>query len=417
MSGLNKDKMQYITQLIDDLNDIQDLDILLEKILQKARLFFNADAGSIYLREGDKLRFSYTQNDTLQKKLEKGKKLIYNVFSIPINKSSIAGYVAEKCLIENNRVILNITDVYKLSDSLPYSFDSSFDEKAGYRTQSMLTVPMTNHRNELIGVLQLINAKDDKGKIIPFSHSDEPYILHFAKAAALALEKAQMTRNLILRMIRTAALRDPEETAVHVNRVGAYSVEIFEAWARKKGYSEDEIDKKKNLLRMAAMVHDIGKVGISDTILKKPGRLSPDEYEIMKSHTYLGAKLFQDNQSEFDKAAVEVTLNHHEKWDGTGYPGYVHPATGKPLPGFEEHGKARPKKGEEIPVFGRVVALADVYDALCSKRPYKEPWPEKDVLDEIERLSGKHFDPLMVEAFFSCLDIIKSIPERYPEVE
>ncbi len=408
-------KMDYILQLINDLNQIQDLDLLLEKILEKARLFFNADAGSIYLRDGDRLKFSYTQNNTLQKRLGRGNKLIYRKFSIPINKESISGYVAEIFMKSGRKVILNIPDVYQLDTALPYSFDSKFDEKAGYRTKSVLTVPMINQRNELVGVLQLINAKDEKGEIIPFDPTDEPYILHFSEAAALALEKAQMTRNLILRMIRMAELRDPKETGAHVNRVGAYSVEIFEAWARKHGYDEDEIDKQKNVLRMAAMVHDVGKVGISDAILKKPAKLSHQEFEIMKAHTYLGARLFYDARSDFDTAAMEVALNHHEKWDGTGYPGYVHPFTGRPLPGFEQDGKARPKKGEEIPIFGRVVALADVFDALSSKRSYKDAWPENRVLQEIEKNKGSHFDPAIVEAFFSCLDILKAISKEYED--
>ncbi len=406
-------KADYIFQLINDLNEIRDLDLLLEKILQKARLFFNADAGSIYLKDGDKLTFSYTQNDTLQKRLSKGEKLIYKTFSIPINSNSIAGYVAERCLKERREFIVNIDDVYELKDTT-YSFNPEFDKKAGYRTKSMLTVPMINQKQELIGVLQLINAKDSSGKIIPFSKIDEPYILQFAKAAALALERAQMTRNLILRMISMAALRDPDETAAHVNRVGAYSVEIFEVWARKRGIDEYEIDKQKDILRMAAMVHDIGKVGISDLILKKPGKLTDEEFEIMKTHTFLGARLFYPGDSEFDKAAIEVTLNHHERWDGKGYPGFVHPLTGKPLPGFEDsNGRPRPKKGEEIPLFGRIVALADVYDALTSPRCYKEPWPEEKVLSEIEKNAGTQFDPEIVEAFFLCLPVLRATKEKY----
>lgn len=179
-------KMSYILQIISDLNQIQDLDLLLERILHRARLFFNADAGSIYLRQGNELKFSYTQNETLQKRLEKGKKLIYRTFSIPIDKrSSIAGYVAQRCLQGDRSVTLNIPDVYKLSDSLPYSFNPEFDRKADYRTTSMLTVPMTNQKNELIGVLQLINARDERGNIIPFSYSDEPYILHFAESSCI----------------------------------------------------------------------------------------------------------------------------------------------------------------------------------------------------------------------------------------
>ncbi len=138
-------KIGYILQLINDLNEIKDLDLLLEKILQKARLFFNADAGSIYLRDNDKLKFSYTQNVTLQSRLKKKEKLIYKTFSIPINKDSIAGYVAERCIKGEKDLILNISDVYKLKDT-PYSFNSRFDKKVGYRTRSMLAVPMMNQK-------------------------------------------------------------------------------------------------------------------------------------------------------------------------------------------------------------------------------------------------------------------------------
>jgi len=406
-------KIGYLLELINDLNEVKDIDLLLEKILFKARLFFNADAGSIYLRDKDRLIFKCAQNDTLQKRLKKGEKLIYKRFSISIDSNSIAGYVAEKSIKDKIELVLNIKDVYKLKDTL-YSFNPEFDKKAGYRTKSMLVVPMINKKDEVVGILQLINAKDEKGNIVSFSKSDEVYILHFAKAAALALERAQMTRNLVLRMISMAAMRDPEETAEHVNRVGAYSVEIFERWAKKKGMDEEEIDKKKDVLRIAAMVHDIGKVGISDTILKKPGRLTKEEFEKIKTHTFLGARLFYNGDSEFDKAAIDVTLNHHERWDGNGYPGHVDPLTGRPLPGFElSDGRAKPKKGEEIPIFGRIVAVADVYDALSSPRSYKDPWPEEEVLKELERCSGKQFDPEVVEAFFSCHSVIKAIKESY----
>ena len=213
-----------------------------------------------------------------------------------------------------------------------------------------------------------------------------------------------------------AELRDPKETGGHVNRVASYAVEIYDTWATKKGIPKEQIEKNKDLLRIAAMLHDVGKVAISDAILKKPARLTPEEYEIMKQHTYLGARLFADKHSDFDETAYIVALNHHEKWDGTGYPGYINPETGKPLPGYETaDGKAQPKKGEEIHPFGRIVALCDVYDALSSKRVYKSAWNEEDVLAEIKKDSGKHFDPEMVEAFLFSLDVIKSISERYPD--
>ncbi len=370
----------------------------------------DADAGSIYVREGDQLKFSHSQNDTLSKKLQPGKKLIYTTFSLPINNQSIAGYVA------NTGEILNLPDVYTISDDVPYKFSKNFDEIAHYRTKSMLTVPLKTSRGDIVGVLQMINAQNKKGEIVPFSHDDEPLIAHFANNAAIALERAQMTRAIILRMIRMAELRDPKETGAHVNRVAGYSVEIYESWAIKKGLSQQSIDKKRDVLRMAAMLHDVGKVAISDLILKKPARLTPEEYEAMKKHTFLGAKLFANPESEFDEIAAEVALNHHERWDGKGYPGYIDPLTEKPLPNYKgADGKPRPKKGEEIPIFGRIVALADVYDALSSRRSYKEAWDEERVLNEIRKEAGKQFDPEVVEAFFSCLDVIHSIKNRYPD--
>ncbi|RLA92644.1 MAG: phosphohydrolase, partial [Deltaproteobacteria bacterium] len=393
-----------------ELTEIKDLDLLLEKILSKAREFVDADAGSIYVREGDQLKFSHSQNDTLSKKLQPGKKLIYTTFSLPINNQSIAGYVA------NTGEILNLPDVYTISDDVPYKFSKNFDEIAHYRTKSMLTVPLKTSRGDIVGVLQMINAQNKKGEIVPFSHDDEPLIAHFANNAAIALERAQMTRAIILRMIRMAELRDPKETGAHVNRVAGYSVEIYESWAIKKGLSQQSIDKKRDVLRMAAMLHDVGKVAISDLILKKPARLTPEEYEAMKKHTFLGAKLFANPESEFDEIAAEVALNHHERWDGKGYPGYIDPLTEKPLPNYKgADGKPRPKKGEEIPIFGRIVALADVYDALSSRRSYKEAWDEERVLNEIRKEAGKQFDPEVVEAFFSCLDVIHSIKNRYPD--
>lgn len=167
---------------------------------------------------------------------------------------------------------------------------------------------------------------------------------------------------------------------------------------------------------MAAMLHDVGKVAISDLILKKPDRLTIDEFDIVKSHTYLGARLFKDMQSDFDEVAYEVALNHHEKWDGTGYPGYVdgkHEHTPNGLSGGDNRMKT--KAGTDIPLFGRIVALSDVYDALSSRRIYKDAWDEGHVLEEIRASSGKHFDPEVVEAFFGCIDSLRSIAKRYSE--
>jgi len=405
-----KEKIDLITQISFDINEVKDLDMLLERILTHVRRFFNADAGSIYLKQGDKLKFSYTQNNTLQQRMGENRKLIYNTFFVPISDHSISGHVAKNCQG------INIPDVYNMSGSEPYKFDSDFDRISDYRTISMLTVPMTNQQGKVLGVMQIINALDENGNIIPFSRSDETLIKHFATSAALAIERAQMTRYVLMRMISMAEMRDPSETGAHVNRVASYSVEIYEQWAWKKALPIKEVEREKDTLRMAAMLHDVGKVGISDLILKKPARLTPDEFELIKMHTFLGARLFKEPQSEFEELASLIALTHHEKWDGTGYPGLIDPMTGESIPGLEgSNGKPKPLKGEEIPIFGRIAAVADVYDALSSRRCYKEAWEEDRVQEEMHNSRGTHFDPEVIDAFFSRMDVIKSIAERYPE--
>lgn len=407
-----KQKIELLTQFSLDINEVQDVDILLERILTHSRKFFNADAGSIYLRRGNNLKFSYTQNDTLQRRLGQNKKLIYNTFLIPINNKSIAGYVA------GNNKALNIPDVYKMSGSEPYAFDSHFDSLSDYKTCSTLTVPMTNQRGDVIGVMQILNAKGPENNIIPFLQYDERLINLFAKSAALAIERAQITRNIIMRMISMAELRDPLETGAHANRVASYSIEIYEAWARKKEVPAEQIERQKDILRMAAMLHDVGKIAVSDLILKKNGPLTEDEFEEMKSHTYLGARLFKNIQSKFDEMAILVALNHHERWDGTGYPGHINPVTGKPVRGFEgPGGKPLPKKREEIPIAGRIVSVADVFDALSTHRYYKESWTKERSIEEMQRCSGSRFDPEVIDAFISCLDVLESIARRYPDIK
>lgn len=405
-----EEKLKLILDLGLEISQIKDIDLLLEKILSEARKFTNCDAGSIYVKEGNSLKFSYAQNDTMQRQLPIGRKLPYSTFTVPINNNSIAGYVAA------NSTLLNISDVYEIENHFPFSFNRSYDDITGYRTCSMLTIPLKNFRNDVIGVLQLINAMDAQGDVISFADDDQEIITYFAGNAASAVERAKMTREIILRMNKMAEMRDPKETGPHVNRVASYSVTIYEAWAQKKGLPQAEIDKNRDVLRMAAMLHDVGKVAISDMILKKPGRFTPEEFQVMKHHTLFGANLFADIYSDFDESAAIVSLNHHERWDGKGYPGYIDPITQKPLAGHEtENGEAKGKAGDEIPLFGRIVALADVYDALSCRRCYKEAWDENEVLNTIREESGKQFDPEMVAVFLECFDSIKQIEKMYPD--
>jgi HD-GYP domain-containing protein (c-di-GMP phosphodiesterase class II) len=225
-----------------------------------------------------------------------------------------------------------------------------------------------------------------------------------------------MTRAMILRMIRMAELRDPKETGIHVNRVAGFSVEIYEGWARRRDVPNEEREKYRDVLKIAAMLHDAGQVAIPDAILKKPGRFTAEEYRIMQRHTVFGAGLFDDIQSQLDTISRDIALTHHENWDGTGYPGWVDPIT-KQVIKADSQGNPLGKKGTEIPLPGRIVALADVYDALCSRRVYKEPWTEDQVLSEIRSMRGIKFDPELTDIFFDVLPNIKQIQNLYPDIE
>ena len=405
-----------ILEIDSELNQIQDLDLLLERILLEARKVIRADAGSIYVKQTDKennvitekIAIKYAQNDTLQKQLPSGQKMIYSVYSMPINEKSLSGY----CAFTGKMV--NVPDMYNIPPEAPYSFNIMFDKITGYKTISTLTFPLSTADGRLLGVIQVINKKNEQGDIIPFSEEDEFLITHFAANATVALQRAFVTRAMILRMIKMAELRDPKETGTHVNRVAGYAVEIYDRWAYNNKISNAERENFRDVLRIGSMLHDVGKVAISDMILKKPARFTPEEFLIMQQHTLYGASLFDDPQSSIDKVAEDIALNHHENWDGTGYPGWVDPATQVPIKTNEE-GKPLGKKGEDIPLAGRIVAVADVFDALCSKRVYKEPWGEEEVLAEMRKLSGSKFDPALVEIFFEILPSIKQTQSLYPE--
>lgn len=386
---IQDDQLRLLFELDADLNRIQDLDVLLEEILRGARQTVKADAGSIYLVEGNQLHIRYSQNATLQRRLPPGERLFYSIFSFDIDNNTISGY----CALTGK--LVNIPDAYEIPASAPYVFNPQPDKLSHYESHSMLTLPLKTNTGAVIGVLQLINACDGDGEIRTFTPDDEMLVSHFSSSATLALQRARLTRTMILRMTRMAELRDPKETGPHVNRVAGYATEIYRRWAARHGVDPWEIDRTADVFRMAAMLHDVGKVGIHDAILKKPGRLSPDEYEIMKTHTTIGASLFQDAQSEFDHLAAQVSQTHHERWDGTGYPAGL--------------------AGEEIPLWGRITAVADVYDALSCRRVYKDAWPEAQVLEEVRNQAGLHFDPEIVGFFFEALPSLRQIFERYPD--
>ena len=227
---------------IEGLFRIKDLDLLLENILTEARSFLAADAGTIYLAARGFLYFSFVQNDTLFQNEDEGQIHPQRRLA-PVDKASLAGYVAKT----GEPIVID--DVYHIQTKLSFAFNPAFDQKTNYRTRSILGVPLKTRENEVVGVLQLINAKNENGEVVAFSMDDMPFITQFAQNAADALEKARLSREMVLRMVEMAELRDPFETSRHAKRVGAYSVELYEKWATKLNVSSREIRKVRDVLQ------------------------------------------------------------------------------------------------------------------------------------------------------------------------
>lgn len=390
-----------VLESIQSLNRIRDIDTLLEQVLLKARQLVRADAGTLYLTEKNRLFFSYVQNDTLFTSQRPESRYVYSAKSLAISRASLAGYVA------TTREPLVIDDVYDIQSGVSYAFNPEFDAKSSYRTKSMLIVPLLTRDAALVGVLQLINAKNGKGESVPFSYQDRLFAAQFAQHAADAVERAKLTRDMVLGMVALSAFRDPFETADHANRVGAYAYELYNRWAPKQGYEPLTIRAAREMIRTAAMLHDVGKAAISDTILRKGSNLTPEEHAKMRLHTIYGARLFKRDEAPWHVMARTIALNHHERWDGAGYPGHLSSI-------FKPRIRVgRPKREKEIPVEARIVAIADVFDALSSKRAHKEAWSEEEVFSRIEAESGAHFDPELVELFLGMKDVVHSIRRKY----
>jgi putative two-component system response regulator len=179
-----------------------------------------------------------------------------------------------------------------------------------------------------------------------------------------------------------------EDTGAHIKRMSLYSAAI----ARRMGLDEGSIET----ILYAAPMHDVGKIGIPDRILMKPGKLDPAEWEIMKQHTVIGAKILAGSDAGFIQLGEIIASSHHEKWDGSGYPNQL--------------------KGIQISIAGRIVAIADVFDALISKRPYKEPFSLEKSFAIIREGRGNHFDPSVVDAFFAIQEEILTIQDQFGKV-
>ncbi|MCL6271054.1 response regulator [Sansalvadorimonas sp. 2012CJ34-2] len=269
--------------------------------------------------------------------------------------------------------------------------------KADARTSDIPVIfvsAMTSDQNESLGLS--LGAVDYIAKPV------RPEIVRARVNTHLALHDqtrcleqlvAQRTRELresrlqVINCLGRAAEFKDNETGLHVTRMSLYVRLLAQALNEPPAWVE--------LLHLAAPMHDIGKIGIPDGILLKPGKLAPEEWELMKRHTEFGGNIIGEHDSELMRLAKEVALNHHEKWDGTGYP-----------KGLE---------GEDIPLSARVVAIADVFDALTSERSYKKAWPVEDTVSWMDEQCGAHFDPKLIEVFHQVLPEILKVREQYAE--
>lgn len=203
---------------------------------------------------------------------------------------------------------------------------------------------------------------------------DQNHLLEERVAQRTAqLQESQF--EVLQRLARAAEYRD-DDTGQHTNRVGRFAAEI----ARRLGMNSIEVE----LLQAAAPLHDVGKIGVADSILLKPGRLTPEEFAIMKTHALIGGNLLSGGQSDLVQLAELIARSHHERWDGSGYPQGL--------------------QGEDIPLCGRIVSLADVFDALTHERPYKQAWSYEEARAEIQNQSGRQFDPQLVAIFLELMD-------------
>ncbi len=210
---------------------------------------------------------------------------------------------------------------------------------------------------------------------------------HLEKLVQIRTAELNETRVEIIRRLGRAAEFKDNETGMHVIRMSWYSRFLAEQIGQSEQWCE--------LLYNAAPMHDIGKIGIPDRVLLKPGKLDKEEWHIMQKHVEYGAEIIGDHSSSLLKLAKEVAIYHHEKWNGKGYPNGI--------------------IGKDIPISARIVAIADVYDALTSERPYKKAWTEERAIALLEEEAGTHFDPLLVPEFIKCLPKIRKIQAQYQD--
>ena len=404
-ADIREEHDMLIQMLEEQLSKVTDVDLLLNFILNSALEFSRCEAGSIWIMDQGELVLWYARNLVFEKNTPGTQTGIVNA-RISITSKSIVGH----CVLSKKQIVID--DVYHLPSGSPFQFDQSFDIKSGFKTRCMISIPLLGMQGTVLGVMQLINPENHE------TVTDTPLVDRaeaFAILTGQVLERVNNAKELLMRLVRTAEVRDPHETGVHVQRVSGVACHLYKLIANKRNVLPQVRDQNLSVLRVAAFLHDIGKVGIPDSILKKPGKLDEHEYNLMKWHTIIGAKLFDDSENALEKAASDVALHHHERWDGKGYPGAIDfPAYGRILDELQDMPHLTSGlKGEETSMFARLVGIADVFDALASSRAYKEPWTDEQIKSEFSKNSGTQFDPEIVATFLENYSDLKAIRERF----
>jgi len=300
----------------------------------------------------------------------------------PITVPAGTGIVGH-AIARNERLIIN--DVY--ADP---RFNADVDRHTGYHTRNMLVVPMYNREGKIIGAFQAINRLDGA----EFKPSDMRYILLASVYTAESIETSQLyeeieaTQREVVHLLGETGESRSKETGNHVRRVAEYSKILALAWGMD--------DEEAELLKNASPMHDLGKIAIPDAVLNKPGRFDEAERKVMDAHPELGYNILRNSDRRLLKAAAIVARQHHERWDGNGYPQGL--------------------KGEEIHIYGRITAIADVFDALGSDRVYKKAWPDAKTFAYFKEEQGRQFDPKLVDLFFNNLESLLKIREAFRDL-
>lgn len=391
-AGLEFDTLLSVCARLTEARPVEDV---LAELLLQARRLTGAEAGTVLINDRGALRFVCAQNDArpdldmrvrmTDRRGGPGGAASLTSKAIPIDDASIAGYCA------GHTEAIRLDDVHELPPTAPYRFDGSFDARTGYRTVSMLAAPLVDGQGKVVGVLQAINKRGEDGRVERFTEQDQRTAAGLASLAAISVRNSQMRDELarvhldtILRLATAAEFRD-SETSEHIRRVSLYC----ETVARSMGAPADWA----RMMMFASPMHDVGKLGVPDAVLRKPGKLTPEERTVMETHTTIGGRILSGSDDALIQVAERIALTHHEKWDGTGYPNRI--------------------AGEQIPLEGRVTAVADVFDALTSKRVYKPAFDMDWSFNEIAQGAGKHFDPDVVKAFLKARDEVEAVFEAY----